>query len=187
MFRMPASLLVTLVLTPAIAAAQASADRDEKIRGAMSAAPASISAEATVYDWPATEGGDPVLLRQGTNGWTCFPDFPGSEGNDPQCLDQTFLELIHAYIEKSAPQTDRVGFGYMISHGGAHTSNRDPFATGPTPDNDWGFDPPHIMMVVPDPRALEGLPTTRQSGGPWVMWKGTPYVHVMIPVQSMDR
>lgn len=184
MFKIPARVLIVAVLTPALAAAQPSADRDAKIRDAMSAAPASISAEATILDWPAEDGGEPVLLRQGTNGWTCFPDFPGSEGNDPQCLDETFLKWAQAYISRATPQTDRIGIGYMISHGGAHSSNADPFATGPTPDNDWGFDPPHLMIVVPDARALEGLPTTRRSGGPWVMWTGTPYAHIMVPVES---
>ncbi len=37
------------------------------------------------------------------------------------------------------------------------------------------------MMITPDPSMLEGLPTDWTNGGPWVMWKGTPYVHVMIP------
>jgi hypothetical protein len=61
-------------------------------------------------------------------------------------------------------------------------SNVDPFAEGPTADNEWiDSGPPHIMMVFPDAAALEGLPTDPDNGGPWVMWKGTPYAHVMIP------
>lgn len=35
-------------------------------------------------------------------------------------------------------------------------------------------------MLVPDPAWLEGLPTS-PGAGPWVMWRDTPYVHVMIP------
>jgi len=27
-------------------------------------------------------------------------------------------------------------------------------------------------------------PTDPKSGGPWVMWKGTPYAHVMVPVSA---
>jgi len=31
---------------------------------------------------------------------------------------------------------------------------------------------------------LEGISTDPHNGGPFVMWKGTPYAHVMIPVGS---
>lgn len=49
-----------------------------KIQNAMSAAPRSISKAATVLDWPAKEGGDMVVLRKGTNDWTCIVDDPGT-------------------------------------------------------------------------------------------------------------
>jgi hypothetical protein len=29
---------------------------------------------------------------------------------------------------------------------------------------------------------LDAFPTDPKSGGPWVMWKGTPYAHLMVPV-----
>jgi hypothetical protein len=38
------------------------------------------------------------------------------------------------------------------------------------------------MIVVPEDEALTGLPTDPANGGPWVMWKGTPYVHIMAPM-----
>jgi 3-methyl-2-oxobutanoate hydroxymethyltransferase len=30
---------------------------------------------------------------------------------------------------------------------------------------------------------LEGIPTDPETGGPYVMWKGTPTVHIMVPTQ----
>jgi hypothetical protein len=35
---------------------------------------------------------------------------------------------------------------------------------------------------------LEGIPTDPLSGGPYVMWPGTPFEHVMIPIypESID-
>jgi hypothetical protein len=30
-------------------------------------------------------------------------------------------------------------------------------------------------------------PTDWTKGGPWVMWKGTPYAHIMVPTTSMGR
>jgi hypothetical protein len=42
--------------------------------------------------------------------------------------------------------------------------------------------PPHLMVLFPDPKLLEAYSTDPGSGGPWVMWKGTPYAHLMVPV-----
>src|SRR2546427_2802037 len=90
-------------------------------------------------------------------------------------------------LTKGTPQIAREGTGYMTSPGGSYGSNTDPFATKATPDNDWGYDPPHVMLLVPDPRALEGIPTKRQGGGPWVMWPGTAYAHIMVPLTSPKK
>ncbi len=38
------------------------------------------------------------------------------------------------------------------------------------------------MIIVPDVEMLNGMPTDPNSGGPWVMFQGTPYAHIMIPV-----
>ena len=38
------------------------------------------------------------------------------------------------------------------------------------------------MIIVPDEALLAGLPTTPVKDGPYVMWSGTPYAHIMIPV-----
>lgn len=73
----------------------------------------------------------------------------------------------------------------MIAPGGSPSSNVDPTATGPTPDYEWGFDVPHPMIVVPDPSHLEDLPTKRSGAAPWVMYQGTPYAHIMVPIEDM--
>ena len=156
--------------------------KEQKVANAVKAAPTSISANAKIMDWPATEGGQPTVLREGSNGWTCFPDFPDTQGDDPMCLDVTWVGLVNAVMQKKPPEVKQVGFGYMIAPGGAWGSNTDPYATKETADNQWGFDPPHLMVVFPNAALLAGIPTDRNSGGPWVMWSGTPYVHVMVPV-----
>jgi hypothetical protein len=40
------------------------------------------------------------------------------------------------------------------------------------------------MIAVPDLKSLDGLSTDPKNGGPWVMWKGTPYAHIMAPVTN---
>jgi hypothetical protein len=150
-------------------------DREALIRNALSAAPSSVAEHATVMDF------EHKVLRPGTNGWVCMPDDPAVPNNSPMCLDEPWLELIDAWINRRQPVIRTIGIGYMLQ-GDLPVSNVDPFATGPTPDNQWLPDGvPHIMMVVPDPGILDALPTDSHNGGPWVMWKGTPYAHLMIP------
>ncbi len=55
---------------------------DDLIKSAMTAAPSSISAKATVMDWNFK------ILRQGNNGWTCLPDRANTPGNDPWCVNE---------------------------------------------------------------------------------------------------
>jgi hypothetical protein len=53
---------------------------------------------------------------------------------------------------------------------------------GRTADNQWVVSPPHIMVLYQDRKILDAYPTDPKSGGPWVMWKSTPYAHVMVPL-----
>lgn len=149
-------------------------DAEAKIAEATRAAPPSITREATVRDWDGT------VLREGNDGWTCMPSPPGFE-DTPMCLDEPWMTWADAWHSKSPVEIERVGIGYMME-GDAGASNTDPFATEPTPDNEWVVSGPHLMVIVPDPADLAGLPTDPENGGPWVMWKGTPYAHVMVPI-----
>jgi hypothetical protein len=156
----------------------------QKITNAMSAAPSSLSAKATILDWPAKDGEQPPVLRAGSNGWTCFPDMPQSSGNDPMCLDAPWMKWLEAYLAHTPLAITSVGVSYMLAPGGAEGSNTDPYAMKMTPDNHWGHHAPHVMIAVPDVQALDGLPTDPKNGGPYVMWKGTPYAHIMAPVTA---
>jgi len=158
--------------------------KEQKIANASTAAPATVTAKATILDWPAKEGEKPAVLRAGTNGWTCFPDAAETDGSDPMCLDQPWLTWIEAYLAHKTPVIARVGVGYMTAPGGAKASNTDPYAMAATPDNQFGLHQPHLMIVVPDVKALDGISTDPDNGGPYVMWKGTPYAHIMAPVTS---
>jgi hypothetical protein len=158
--------------------------RDQKIANAMTAAPASVAANATILDWPANEGEAPSVLRAGTNGWSCLPDMPDSEGNDPMCLDKSWMQWVDAYMTHKVPQATSIGIGYMIASGGGWGSNTDPYGVTMTPDNQWHLAPPHLMILVPDLKSLAGISTDPKNGGPYVMYAGTPYAHIMAPVMS---
>ena len=49
----------------------------------------------------------------------------------------------------------------------------------------WIVTGPHIMILPTDVAQLDAYPTDWTKGGPWVMWKGTPYAHIMVPMTSM--
>lgn len=150
--------------------------QEDPVASARSAAPASVSADAAVVDM---EG---EVLAEGSGPYTCLPDDPEVPGNSPMCLDEPWMNLIQAWMNREEPTYDRVGIGYMLE-GDMPLSNTDPFAEGPTPDNQWMEDAgPHIMVAVPDQSELEGLPTDPSGDAPWVMWKGTPYAHIMVPM-----
>lgn len=177
---------VLLLVTGPVEVAQGQSEQEKKIRSAMSAALPSISEKATIKDWPSEPGGEMPTLREGTNAWTCLPDMPDTPGTDPMCLDEPWLKWADAWMNKKEPQYSRMGFGYMLQ-GGTPESNTDPYAKGPTPDNEWMTEGvPHLMILVPDASALAGLPSNPDNGGPWVMWRNTPYVHIMAPMPRYD-
>jgi len=158
------------------------ANANAKIHNAMSAAPMAIARDATILDWPATEGGDMVVLRQGTNGWTCMTDMPPSPGNDPACYDAEWMAWNDAWAAGKDPEITRVGVSYMLQ-GGSDPSNTDPFATKPAPGDEWVDSLPHVMLIRP-----EGFDTTIFSTDPkepvFVMWAGTPFQHLHIGVPA---
>jgi hypothetical protein len=162
-------LLALVTTTPASAQ-----DRAAMIANALRAAPASITDHAAVMDW---EGN---TLREGTNEWVCFPDPPTME-DAPMCLDRQWQVWADAWMKQEPVAIDGVGIAYMLV-GDAGASNVDPFAEGPTADNEWVVTGPHLMIIAPDVASLDALPTEPGNGGPWVMWKGTPYAHIMVPV-----
>jgi hypothetical protein len=91
-------------------------------------------------------------------------------------------ELRDAYNNNKPFKTDRIGFSYMLM-GDNGTSNINHGDEQPTPDNEWVASGPHLMILVPDEKILEGILTDPETGGPYIMYKGTPIVHIMAPTQ----
>ena len=150
-----------------------------KIANAMSAAPRAISRDATIAEMNAD--GTMKVLRKGTGAWICIPDDPSTPGNDPMCLDPNAVEWFHTYLTK-APPPDKVGFIYMLQ-GGWDFSNIDPYAT--KPDGKPTITGPHVMVVGPAVKMAPGYDRTGNGVNPavpYVMWKDTPYEHLMVPV-----
>ncbi|WP_341503938.1 hypothetical protein [Gallaecimonas sp. GXIMD4217] len=167
----PITALLCALALPALAG-----DDAGLIKSAESAAPASVTAKATIKTM------DGKVLRQGSNGWVCYP---GDKNSGPMCNMPGWDKLFEAYMKKGPLSVDGIAFSYMLAGEGEApgVSNIDPFATAPTPDNDWIKEGPHLMILVPDPALLEGLPTD-PSEPVYVMWKGTPYAHIMVRIKE---
>ena len=151
------------------------------IRSATSAAPAAIARDATVVAMDAKGG--MRTLRKGGNGWTCMPDDPSTPGNDPMCADPNAWEWLEALIAHKPPP-DKVGFMYMLQ-GGSDASNTDPYADGSKKDTHWVTTGPHVMVTGPRVKNLPGYAggANPDTSKPYVMYGGTPYEHLMIPVK----
>jgi hypothetical protein len=173
-----ASLAITL---SSMQLARAADDAD-LIISAEAAAPGAVSSKAAIYAMGAD--GKMRTLREGSNGFWCMPDDPATPGPDPMCGDANAMEWAMAWIGHTEPPKGKTGMIYMLM-GGPAQSNLDPFATVPPAGTDWIMDRPHIMIVnygdsMAGYPAKQVKPDTTQ---PYVMWAGTPYEHLMIPVQ----
>ena len=152
----------------------------DPIGSAESAAPATIAHAASIV--AMDDKGNATVLRKGTNGWTCMPDAPNTPGPDPMCFDANAAKWADAWMHHQAPPAGTVGVMYMLE-GGTDASNTDPYATKPTAENDWVKTGPHIM-VVGSKELLAGYPSGAKpdTSAPYVMWGGTPYAHLMVPI-----
>ena len=160
--------------------AVAPASGNDPVASAESAAPASIAHNASIVTMDAN--GAMTTLRKGGNGWTCIPDSPATPGPDPMCADANAMKWADAWIHHKAPPAGIVGLIYMLE-GGTDASNTDPYAAKPTSTNNWIKTGPHVM-IVGSKEILAGYPSgpNPDTAAPYVMWAGTPYAHLMVPI-----
>jgi len=168
-----------LILGIAWGSAIADHHAEALIKQATSAAPASVSANATVMD------SDGTILREGSNGWTCLPHtMPGD--NAPMCNDALWMKMMQAVGSKAEFEADGIGISYMLRGDyGAGVSNATPYHPDHKNAEDYTETGPHLMIIVPK-EMLQGITTDPSSGGPYVMWGDTPYAHIMVPVADPE-
>jgi len=156
----------------------AAEELDAKIARARSAAPASVSADATIMV-------DGKVVVEGSNGWTCMPDTMPGDGA-AMCNDATWMRMMQAVGSKEDFVVSGVGISYMLQGDvGAGTSNSTPYSANPKQAEDYVETGPHIMIAVPR-ELLQGMNRDFTKGGPYVMWGDTPYAHIMVPVADIE-
>jgi len=151
-------------------------DKMATIANAESAAPASVTANATI------KAADGTVLRKGSNDYTCYPQ---QAIIGPMCNEAIWDGLIGAMLNKQDFSPDSFSVSYMLAGEGSAigNSNSDPYATEPENSEDWIKEGPHLMIVVPDRAMLEGM--SRNTSDPvYVMWGDTPYAHIMVKIAT---
>jgi hypothetical protein len=151
----------------------------EYLAKVKTAAPESVVTEATIV--MTQEQGDPKTLQTGSNGFTCLVDPEGT----PLCADANGMEWMKAIGAKATPP-DKTGFVYMMA-GDTGTSNHDPYATD---KSHWVQTGPHVMIVGKAAREMAGIYPRDLDPDPaqaYVMFPGTPYEHLMLPVHSEEH
>ena len=172
-----------------------------KIWAYSTAAPSFIASDCKVIDM------DGSVLREGTNGWTAMPGNPRGMSNPengwkdpheamPMVTDAQGMKWAMAYMAGTKPELDHDGWMYML-HGDMGEDNSvgmrmsvnndgkiDIKTKETAAEGQWIVSGPHIMLMPKDPSSLSGLTTDFNSGGPYIMFEGTGYDHVMIPVEG---
>ncbi|MEO8031707.1 MAG: hypothetical protein ABJC74_02130 [Gemmatimonadota bacterium] len=186
------SLGLTAMLLPAVLAAQAAAPSNAvQIAGAVSPAPDSLKAGATVLGYDAA--GKLVSIRQGTNNLLCLADNPSSKDFHPACYQkelEPFMARGRALRAQGLkrPAIDSVRYAEIMS--GALRMPPRPTTLYEYYGKKENFDSAtgrvtgaSAVYVVYTPYATEessGLSTIPIPGGPWLMYPGKPWAHIMI-------
>jgi hypothetical protein len=140
------------------------------------AAPEQIVSKASIV---MMQDGKPHPLQTGSNGFTCLIDPSGT----PLCADENGMAWIKAVVAKQDPP-NKVGFIYMLA-GDTGTSNHHPHERGT--HQHWVQTGPHVMVVGPMVKEMGGYPRSADVSDatqPYVMFPGTPYEHLMLPVSA---
>jgi hypothetical protein len=147
-------------------------DTQTKIARAMSAGPADVGTGATIVDTDAL--GNIIVLRDGTNGFTCMPGRPAIVGDPPKCMDGAAVQwALDFKAHKPKPTNTVPGIMYMLA-GGKEFS--DPF----DPNSKPIIVGPHWMIMWPFDPKTTGLPLDDKPTGAYIMWPGSPYAHLHI-------
>jgi hypothetical protein len=153
---------------------EASDTSQAKIARAMSAGPDHIARSARIIDTDA--GGNTVVLREGSNSFTCMPGNPKVIGEPPMCVDRASLQwFADAKAHKPRPTNTVPGITYMLA-GATQRSDSDP-NDKTSPAITVG---PHWMIMWPFNPKTTGLPTTHKPTGAYIMWAGSPYAHLHV-------
>ena len=163
---------------------------DWKIWAYSTAAPSFIASGCKVME------SDGTVLREGTNGWTAMPGNPRGMSDPengwkdpheamPMVMDAQAMKWAMAFMSGKKPELDHDGWMYML-HGdmGEDNTKQLVFKKEDAAEGHWIESGAHLMLMPKDPASLKGQTSDFNSGGPYIMFEGTGYDHIMIPVEG---
>jgi hypothetical protein len=161
--------------------------KQKLIELSMSAAPDRISKKATIM--VPDKNGELVVIKKGTNGFTCVPDIDGQEVPSPMCADEATMRFfLDMWSGKVSPTNKTAGVAYM-AQGGWHWE-KDGAVIMSMEKNEPGAkrvrEPAHWMLIYPFSSEKTFLPDVPTIFGTWVMFDNTPFAHLMVYEDPMN-
>jgi hypothetical protein len=86
----------------------------------------------------------------------------------------------------TSPELDHDGFMWML-HGDVGEDNTTPMVMSKKDAKDpsqWIESGPHLMLMPKDPQTIANHTADFMSGAPYVMFPGSEYAHLMIPLKN---
>jgi hypothetical protein len=155
-----------------------------KVGQAVSAGPDWLAGLATVAQWPLADTAQFSILRAGSGSWTCFPDQPMTPRSDPLCADDQFVRWLSAWRGHArSPEITGMAVAYALK-GFQVASETDPLKARPDSGKPWIELPPAVLVAMPD-AAYRGVPVKRSAAGTWVVWAGTPWAVMVVPMAEV--
>ena len=154
----------------------------------------SSAAPTFIGDNAAIIGAGGKVLREGSNGWTCQSGNPrpypakgwkNSHEAMAACHDDEGMKWMMAYMQGVKPMLERDTYMWMLNGDmGEDNTKAGVFNKEDSNPGEWIESGPHLMLMPKDPTTIEKFSTDFMSGAPYVMFAGTDYAHLMIPVEG---
>lgn len=147
--------------------------KQAQLARAIAAGPKQVTDSARIEGSDAQ--GKRIVLREGTNGFTCLPGNPKVVGRPASCSNQAAQQWsADLAAGKPAPTNKEAGFIYMESGATERSASGATVKIGPQWMIIWPFDP-----------KASGLSATKKDTGAYILWPGTPYAHLHIMGQAV--
>jgi hypothetical protein len=147
-----------------------------------------------IGDFAAVIGANGSILREGSNGWTCqsgnprpLPKKGWKNAHEAMavCHDNEGMKWMMGYMSGTKPNMERDSYMWMLNGDmGEDNTTAGIFDKKDSTPGKWIESGPHLMLMPKDPSSLDNFSTDFTAGAPYVMFAGTDYAHLMIPVSG---
>lgn len=152
---------------------------DEQVELALSAAPPSVSKDATIMI--VDKDHKFKKIRNGSNGFICYSDLDKIDRPVPSCMDAAAVQWWNDFTHKKPKPTNTVpGIAFMAKGALRWEKDGKIYMDWNTPGTKRIEEPPHWLVLWPFDPKVTRLPTYPGKFGTYIMYDGTPWSHLMI-------